>query len=1138
MQVDDIVARFGIKVLNYIDNDKSHLEFLKRLSTDFESFYLKTKKDLENLKESTIKSIHYAGTILDEYNKKTNENKQDFEKENKTLKEIYDNKVKLILENYEVNKDITYTSNSDILKKIDNEKDLKDENILNYEDNLNNEILKLNRNLKPINDRYNQSISKFNNETLEDINKNHGAISKELFTYLESSHHLSEVYQRQKEDLMGDLQRIQNYIKNYEENLDEEIKKLDMSFNIEVKKINDEASLKKNHNSIQANLEIDFYTNELKKITERYQRWRQAQNKILQDELTECDKQIDVIEHNFKLNIFKLKSDFLINLEKQEKKYEMTLLGNSKRIASKNKIDKKKAQFENMIAKRNLNNWILEGRNKIKKARKDYLIELEIIKSKKYIADLDKTNSRNLLNIEELQAKYKYTEDKRILTTNLERYNQILDNEASISVNKERIKIDNRKLQLNVNNKNAEINLKRQISNIEYSLYEVEANLKMVNTLTLMNSEKSNKEDYEYKRAREIVGVLNIEKNKNLKDFNNGNISYEINLKKEYYNHLKRVENYQFENFFSLENNKIEFNKANLSNLKKLTDLNCLREKEIYESANDINQSKLEYYNSYAKQILRTKKITSDTNILKEGLNLLSSIIKQSNLIFQNSLQAFLGYIIQNKPEIKTIKELYSSLLNDILLFYNDLFNEYMKWEDKQVDSRVNFESGQKYDLLISNLKNTNEKQVSILRQTKDSLLETLNNYKLTLEKHKSEKDDTIKKYMSLKSIYFTEKSSDKRKMFNDQILNLQNKLKELNKNIVLNNKAIKRCTRHLNSIEPRIKKLKKKYNNSFFSLNQNKLQESSFIVRFHNENIEIYNDLIHKINQMKESINEDLDVNMKDISKNIRQVTRFISSLNKNYVNEFLLNLSNFSNESINNVKSFSYRNQITYNKQKEISKYTSSKALKNYKNKVIDLKDELDRISLNNIKIKNQITKKYDDLIKDEENLYDKNKDKLYLENEKRTRLYANIFEACDLNIKSAINKFHNIKFNLDYSINLNTKNITLEAEKDKTKAKEETKAMLDYYQNEQLNVPKYQKQETAKLYSDYRLKNNAIKNENLSLNEAIKNEEKALSTNLVAFNKDCQQKIQDENENHKKLKDDINLKLKLEIENINKR
>ena len=632
----------------------------------------------------------------------------------------------------------------------------------------------------------------------------------------------------------------------------------------------------------------------------------------------------------------------------------------------------------------------------------------------------------------------------------IEKDKLLLEKEKEINLLKEEIK----------NNKIMKVNYNEKISDFQKEILELKSQIKNYDSIVSLkdNENKKNLVEYELK-------IKALEKEKNIIESKTNQL---VDLVKQYSKELSNT---------SIKFDSIESEKQTLNNLNmKLNQKNETNEKVIKDLSDKINSMK-NLFNQNENLTNSLNQIQKDLNMnLKENQSLKNDLFQKEDLIknLTNQLTEFTYY--KNNFE-ESEKE-----INKLRIELKEIYSK----------NNINIHRANENEIELNNLINLLNKKIS-------QIIEWIRNYfdnNFNKEINDIPQLNEINYNINLNLII--DELSKKRKLLKENILNLENQIKEnenknnelLSKidllyqdNVELNKKVNKEK-------EENIKNKKDKEN---YNIEIEKLKKNIFDVNKENEN-------------MKNINNEILDSHNKIIQESINLI------INDSDLINLVKNIKNiFQSDS-------SFENNI--NKINEILELLKSEylKLKNFKEQNKELCDLIDKVNKEKIELINNLEdiNKENNMIKNQMEFINKDKDLILqtnqsLLNEKNSLL--NLINTLNLNIdnfKKENNDLNDNLFNLQKENELIKKEnenqlsqLKINYEKEK---KEKINSIINDYNNKVINSEekyKFQNQLLEKkiinLQTQMDLKDIQLKSQEEIINRRNKMLNDSLSSNL---------------------------------------
>ena len=428
--------------------------------------------------------------------------------------------------------------------------------------------------------------------------------------------------------------------------------------------------------------------------------------------------------------------------------------------------------------------------------------------------------------------------------------------------------------------------------------------------------------------------------------------------------------------YFMLEPNELKIENMLQRICDKIKDIDILKN-DIINLKNENNNLKNE-----------------NNNLKNENNNLKNELIKQKNDNDKN--------ILEIKNEISNIKKIVEKNEEDKNKLKNELMNKdnQIKKMEKDIEEQNNrnvqhINNINENKKLIENLKN----EIEILKTENINQNTQINNQKIEIENTNNKFNLEIN---NIKKI--VDKNEEDKKMFNNDLLNKDNEIKKILKNIEEQNNKNEQHKKNINENTNKIEKLNRE-------IEKLKTENLSQNTQISNQKIEIEN-TNNKLNINKNDIKKIVDKNEEekkkfknDLKNNDNEIKRMLKSI------EEITNKSEKNKNNINQNKSEikllkdgnTYLNNQFRNQTLEIEKMN---------NKFITNNQELSTIKteLNKIEYNNKINYKFE---KEPQNL----KFKLDITNTNTDCGWNDIFEV-----------FYCYKDNIEYIISPHSENFNL--------------------------------------------------------------------------------------------------------------
>ena len=794
---------------------------------------------LTNLIDELIKKNNY---VSDEYN-------------NRYIQSIYENN-----EQYELFKTSDFTAEIELEDKInkcksemhqkinDIDEELlsaKRDGISKYKEKENIHIKKIhfiNSNKKENKETYIKDVININNERLHakqvyDESASDLSSKNEQIQY-KYNHSIEARIKKNEKDKLTFEQYLKEKIEFLEDLLDKEIEKAkkeitDLELIIADKTIISNNDITKLSDDYKKRLQYAYipYDIEHNKLldsdSEKQKVYSLIEEQILNEfktKLQENDNEIDKLrkEHNeyiaeYKLNIRKTKkeqnqllkksiNDINREINNKTKDYNQTKNKNVRKEIKK--LLKEKPKLTKEISK-NTQKMITELKNDYLQKELDYIEKIEKLRTEKIKYETSKSNAMKNLNHERTYFQ----------VVNSQKIKQILEEKDSFTAtDKYEENIDILKLRLARDIEKANIN--KEINTISLGINSKKYQHKyLINKATVEKeyNEGLSNADLMYQRESNTIRknfsnvstMLEIQKNGIINKFEKLIFAEKMaieNTKFDYYTICDNIQyqayraNYDYET--KLIDNEIDF-KTKIAEIKKqylyTTNGLFLRQIKIEEQYNE-NLKRVQLYKS---------RFEIEKNMLQDAY--LSFITSMNNLIeFENYLHSNFSSI--SIVEFEENKKLVLVSLEHIKQIKLELLDKYLEHELTVINSRINFENDLKFKKIIDNLKNEKKNFEIQINNRKDKLAETISSYQKTIKLFENSIKNKYEENKVIKENYHNASSNEKKEQRNKYKNNIEF-IKDLKKQIKVNNNNIKELGNTSNKIEIEIKKHNKNYN-------------------------------------------------------------------------------------------------------------------------------------------------------------------------------------------------------------------------------------------------------------------------------------------------------------------------------------
>lgn len=858
------------------------------------------------------------------------------------------------------------------------------------------------------NDIVNDLIEKKNtlNEQLVAAN------NKYMFRYNKANDSIIDLFEQKMQKFIDENKEIDSRLHDLKVVYDKKILDLEINFNNEVRKISSEINTNITFEANQYGINTNEIDSSMDKRLKDIQKNRSQINKEFITSIESINTKINLINNNTKRHINHFKKQCGFKLHEID-----TLINKVYENAYYNNTDINKSLLNNLIKSKidvvnNCNHIILVINNKNKK------VISRLIDEKAILEKIKNTNILKIDAIEEIERN-NYENKYKVLKENFNYKKNILNQTNDLKAAESRFKYSSIKYEIikNYKNKQTEYFMKKALNQLEIDYLNVEISLsrdlekQVIDTDSLQRRLNTNKNNLHY--------LLEIEKNKALKDYNIYHIDNSINKSNIIYN-------YEETNLFLNRDKKNELLNMNIKKVnidhnhnKKLCGFDILETSHKEVELKNRRKAKYSYEISKEKIDENFKHFENNKNLILYEFDTLKKLITpQINFIFnyQLNLKNNIKNSINFENYLATSSLIYKYILKSILSLM-DISKSNVLF---LIDDQINFETGSKYENMIETYKTKYNENIKDLTQKKDNIKSTIKNY-----------NDAIKSFYQQLAINESNKAQAINKFKNNKITrhelnkilnNTKNDEARFHKLIFKNEELIDKFNKTLDLIPIKEKYYKKEFEKNKARIEKEKNDEFKTLYNFSSLITNLFDNSKRNILLIDTNINA-VDLNkLSNILSNIsKRLTNIFNKFIKKYLN-YIIDLENNVSKkvhtlNIQNNKDYLY-NILSHDK----TAYIDSKRLQN------NIKDENNKYSFD-IKRYNlncdDIISSYNKKMQDNKDKYNNSVKKLTLDLNDKYELYHTRVISTSLNIndnilenKKAIKKLtdYNAKANMD--------------------------------------------------------------------------------------------------------------------------
>lgn len=1072
------------EIKNIIKNSDIQDYIFEKLISELD----KTIKTCDNTLNTYYHKKNTINDALKEIDSRYNNNTKVLQENNNLLnKKITDESITLIKEIKENINNLETTKNNTIKRfKEEQTNTTSQTNPLVY-----NHILKRNKILgqyalykKNINKRYDSIVNKFSTK-IEEKNQNDLAQNnKYMFRYNKANDSIINNFNECLKTSKEKLEQIEKRIITLKEDYDLKLLSLEKIFNTNVININKNLDLTISLNNNQFELEKNGIIAQQKENEEKN---NILKSNIIKEFITNIEK------NNEQIELLNKNTNNHINFYNKE--YFFLIFNIDKEINSINKKNKEEElRIKNLIDEKKI---ILKKINKIiKKIKEHYKTQYDILQNKKiileqikndevkkneYIEEINKVTFNNQLNI--LKYNFEYTLDS------LKKENNIKIKELRSIYDKQRLDIlKEYKLKQNEIQKNKE----EVLYNINCIEDEIEYTNKIEQQVCINNKSQI---DYQLEKNN-IYNLLEIEKNKFLKEFNLSRLDLLSNKEDEIYNYHEFIEFSQRDKKNTLININIERSKIDFNHNKKIFSLEI--DEEILNEDYNKKKNSLTFNDSITK--VKSTSTYHSFNYRKEGLLNEFDLCKT----LSHNLILYSYFICNSIGDYQLNETIISKLFKFIVFYIKEIINISHDNSISIISDQINYETGSKYSSLAQSIDEKYESDCKLTNIKKENIKNTLDNYNNAITKFyheitllENEKTSIIQKF---------KKEEISKSFYKKSISSIKQEIKRYHKLIDKNEILIEKFKKDYNRIPIILASFRYDTMNKKRKLQKSQDEEASILIKSSEDISYFYSNFEKAIYNI--SINDVSDYHT--YIYNTSLLYKKLLHKSPTYIKEYYTIIENLTK---NVTKK---NNKLKKNSNKSFS--NNLKAInKNYENRLFDIKHK--------IAVENN---EYNDLVKESNKMIDETI-------EQYNKIYANkeydYKKKCDEidnliidNFNSYYSKINSTSSNIEFNISVINKKLDLLD----LQNKKQNQNLTTYYitkKNNSLNDLNYKKkiieQNFAYIPNNCKLQQKRIdlvlKNEITLYNQNKKECHNVFNNNIKNINKET---IKKTNYNHNKI------------------
>lgn len=726
-----------------------------------------------------------------------------------------------------------------------------------------------------------------------------------------------------------ELKNITTALENEKSGMKEKYRQESANLNENIKKIADEKNkiIDKARNEYNKSINDANIEKENKKTN--YQQKSQALLKEFVTKINEIDETANLTKKEYEKKIIELKRQYYTNIYNQTINFHNQLEQIYKASPSFDKITNQLIKYKNKMHLINVNTLKKNQELIILDLTKENTIKSLRDKNNKNFLEIDKNYSIKKINNQE-QFDNKYYQENENFYANEFNYNVKNANyKFSQQANLLRCQSQIRTKLLERNFDGISANYYKKIETIQNKIntykIELDAN-KKINDLVLTYLEDNYKS---HLYLEETSNLLEIEKNKLLKEFNQ--IQYKFNI-----NSIKLLKDYGYkkidiENQRAFEEKKIKIILENLILEKNITSTSyAIKKEELNENFSKI---KTQIINNHDLEISKENYFN---NLLNNDIDYFETIITSNNQFldsfkrnFINVCHIILNDIYPTEENYRYLESFLNKLLEIFIHFLRKMQIDLSSNLDIIITEKMNYVFDFKYKKSLESTKENYENAISEIKNKENEFLDKIDSSNKTIDNFRQ------KIYTLINDREMLLLNKNKKKLDSSVIQTIKQtelKIRDYKEKIDNYSKIIKLCNDDIQNLRIDYIKKNKEYKSETLKIN-----------KMYNADISLYKDLKNKLKDLfnmfdKELINFNNNQIFAKVAKQlIIKVNKLNNNLNKK-INNFKNNLTTIfdlfvkaSNKDINKRQALC---SLDFNNYVKIFNIKYNKEMGEYKN------------------------------------------------------------------------------------------------------------------------------------------------------------------------------------------------------------
>lgn len=933
-----------------------------KIIEDFKKDYKKIISDFSIIDDNdpiTFSKLEYLGnalntwiSTLDETFNKINKETTEYNKKSNTFYNKYQQKIKALNDSHNkniknINKD--YVEAIDKLKsKLEITKNDTSYKIEQFEVEYNYFIATSEQNKNILSSDYEEAKKRYDYQK-DELRESYLTIVEKRNTASNIiKNKLQEQYIQDKESMIlsynNNIKKIEDLIKIQEQELKnitlaleneksgmkEKYRQESANLNENIKKIADEKNKIIDKARSEYNKSINDANIEKENKKTDYQQKSQALLKEFVTKINEIDEIANLTKKEYEKKVIELKRQYYTNIYNQNVSFHKQLEQIYKASPSFDKITNQLIKYKNKMHQINVNTLKKEQESIILDLSKENTIKSLRDKNNKNFLEIDKNYSIKKINNQE-QFDNKYYQENENFYANEFNYNVKNANyKFSQKANLLRCQSQIRTKLLERNFDGISANYYKKIETIQNKIntYKIELDVnKRINNLILKYLEDIyNSQLY----LEETSNLLEIEKNKLLKEFNQIQYNYNINnilLLKEYGNKKIDIENQK-----AFEEKKIKIILENLILEKNNTSTSyAIKKEELKESFSKI---KTQIINNHDLEISKENYFT---NLLNNDIDYLETIVSFNNQFLDSFKRNFINVCNIILNDIYPTEENYrylESFLNKFLQIFIHFLRKMMIDLNSNLDiiitEKMNYVFDFKYKNSLESTKENYENSINEIKDKENNLLDKIDSSNKTIDNFRQ------KIYTLINDREMLLLNKNKKKLDSSVIQTIKQtelKIKDYKEKIDNYLKIIKLCNDDIQNLKF-----------DYIQKNKEYKSENKKINKMYNTDTLLYKNLKNKLKELFNNFDDDLInfINNNSIfTKNSKLLIVEVNKTNKKFnkkIDEFKINLKNifdsFVKESNKDINKRQELCSMDFNNSVKKFNIKYNKEIREYKN------------------------------------------------------------------------------------------------------------------------------------------------------------------------------------------------------------